>query len=110
MTLVQALEGWFDRDIAVVPRDLVFDPEQTDEQIDEENTEAMRASQSVAVRAAARHLGLKVSDVSVADFAPSSPARRLLEVDDVLTTVDGRRCATGRSCATSSAAASRVSP
>jgi PDZ domain-containing protein len=95
MTLVQALEGWFDRDIAVVPRDLVFDPEQTDEQIDEENTEAMRASQSVAVRAAARHLGLKVSDVSVADFAPSSPARRLLEVDDVLTTVDGRRVRDG---------------
>jgi PDZ domain-containing protein len=73
----------------------VFDPEQTDEQIDEENTEAMRASQSVAVRAAARHLGLKVSDVSVADFAPSSPARRLLEVDDVLTTVDGRRVRDG---------------
>jgi PDZ domain-containing protein len=89
ITLVEALEGWIDRDVAVVPRELVFDPEQTDEEIDEENTEAMRASQSAAVRAAARELGLKVSTVSVAELAPESPARGLLEEGDVLTSVDG---------------------
>ena len=89
VTLLQAVEGWIDRDVAVVPRDLVFDPEQTDEQIDEENTQAMRASQGAAVRAAARELGLQVSTVSVAELAPQSPARGLLEVGDVLTSVDG---------------------
>ena len=89
LTLLQALGGWFDRDVAVVPRDLVFDPQQSDEEIDEKNTAAMRESQNVAVRAAARHLGLKVADVSVAELAPSSAARGVLEVGDVLTSVDG---------------------
>ena len=89
LTLVQALEGWWDRDVAVVPRDLVFDPEQSDEEIDEENTAAMRESQNVAVRAAARHLGLQVAEVSVAELAPESPARGRLEVGDLLTSVDG---------------------
>jgi PDZ domain-containing protein len=89
ITLAEALEGWLDRDVAVVPRDLVFDPKQTDEEIDEENTEAMRESQSAAVRAAARELGLRVSTVSVAELTPQSPARGLLEVGDVLASVDG---------------------
>jgi len=89
ITLFQALEGWVDRDVAVVPRDLVFDPKQSDEQIERENTEAMRESQGAAVRAAARELGLQVSSVSVAELAPASPARGLLEVGDVLTSVDG---------------------
>jgi PDZ domain-containing protein len=89
MTLAEALEGWWDRDVAVVPRDLVFDPEQTDEEISEEDKEAMRASQSAAVRAAARQLGLQVSAVSVGELTPKSPARGLLEVGDLLTSVDG---------------------
>jgi PDZ domain-containing protein len=97
MTLVQALEGWFDRDVAVVPRDLVFDPQQTDEQIDAENSQAMRDSQSVAVRAAARQLGLRCRRCP----SPSShrvTGRGLLEVGDVLTSVDGTPCVTRPSC------------
>jgi PDZ domain-containing protein len=90
LTLVQALEGWFDRDVAVVPRDLVFDPSQSDQEIDEENTVAMRESQNVAVRAAARHLGIRVADVSVAELAPASAARGRLEAGDVLVSVDGK--------------------
>jgi PDZ domain-containing secreted protein len=41
LTLVQALEGWFDRDVRSCRANLVFDPSQSDEEIDEENTVAM---------------------------------------------------------------------
>ena len=39
LTLCEALQGWFDRDRAVVPREVVFPPGQTDEQVDAETAE-----------------------------------------------------------------------
>lgn len=91
LTLAQALRGWFARDLAVVPRDVVFPPGKTDEQVDQQNTAAMKESQSIAVRAAARQLGLPVARVAVAELAGDSPARDRLEVGDVLTAVDGTK-------------------
>jgi PDZ domain-containing protein len=89
LTLVQALEGWFDDELAVVPREVVFPPGKTDEEVDAENTAAMEASQSDAVLAAACELGLRVADVRVAEVADDAPARGVLEAGDVLRTVDG---------------------
>ena len=43
LTLVQALRGWYARDLAVVPREVVFPPGRTDAQVDAENTESMKA-------------------------------------------------------------------
>ena len=90
LTLVQALRGWFARDLAVVPREVVFPPGRTDEQVDQENKVAMQESQSDAVLAAARQLGFQVSTVSVQEVAAEAPARGLLEPGDVLRTVDGK--------------------
>ena len=89
LTLLEALRDWFDRDLAVVPRDVVYPPGKSDEQVNAENTAAMQASQNSAVTAAARELGLRVSAVSVAALADGSPAAGLLEVDDLLLSVDG---------------------
>jgi PDZ domain-containing protein len=89
LTLSQALRGWFDRDLAVVPREVVFPPGRTKEQVDQENAASMEMSQSTAVLAAARELGLRVSDVTVAELSPDSPAAGKLRVGDLLTTVDG---------------------
>ena len=89
LTLVQALRGWFARDLAVVPREVVFPPGRTDEQVDEANAAAMQESQSDAVLAAARQLGFPVATVVVQELAPDSPARGLLQAGDVLTAVDG---------------------
>ncbi|CAN5256577.1 PDZ domain-containing protein [soil metagenome] len=88
LTLAQALQGWFARDLAVVPREVVFPPGRTDEEVDEENAAAMQASQSDAVAAAARELGLE-SEIVVAELNDDSPAQGRLEVGDVLTAVDG---------------------
>ena len=89
LTLLSALRGWFDRDLAVVPRDVVYPPGKTDEQVNAENTESMTQSQNSAVTAAARQLGFPVAEVSVQDLAPGSPAEGGLEAGDVLTSVDG---------------------
>jgi PDZ domain-containing protein len=89
LTLSQALQGWFQRDLAVVPREVVFPPDRTPEQVDRENAEAMAASQSTAVLAAARHLGLRISEVSVDELAADSPSQGELRPGDVLLSVDG---------------------
>jgi PDZ domain-containing protein len=90
LTLAQALQGWFERDLAVVPREVVFPAGRTDEQVDQENAEAMRASQSDAVLAAARQLGMRVAEVRVQEIPEGSPAAGSLQVGDVLLTVDGK--------------------
>ncbi len=90
LTLAQALRGWFARDLAVVPREVVFPPNRTDEQVDQENAAAMKASQSDAVRAAARQLGFAVAEVRVQELGEDSPAAGRLRVGDRLTAVDGK--------------------
>jgi len=89
LTLLEALRGWFDRDLAVVPRDVVYPPGRSDEDVDAENAESMRRSQNSATTAAARHLGFTVTTVSVEGFSSGSPAEGRLQVGDVLTRVDG---------------------
>ena len=88
LTLAQALQGWFERDLAVVPREVVFPPGRTDEQVDAENAAAMEESQSAAVGAAAHELGLR-PEVLVQELAEKSPARGRLEPGDQLVSVDG---------------------
>ena len=90
LTLAQALRGWFARDLAVVPREVVFPPGRTDEQVDADNTQAMKESQSAAVLAAARQLGFRVSEVRVQEVNEDSPAEGRLQVGDLLTEVDGK--------------------
>ena len=88
LTLGEALQGWFRRDEAVVPRDLVFPPGQTDEQADAENALAMTASQDAATTAALAALDIPVA-VEVAAVADGAPAQGRLQPDDVLRSVDG---------------------
>jgi PDZ domain-containing protein len=89
LTLFGALRGWFARDLAVVPREVVYPPGRTDEQVEQLNTESMRESQDSATRAAARQLGLRIAEITVAEIAPGAPATGRLQVGDVLVSVDG---------------------
>lgn len=89
LTLGEALQGWFRRNEAVVPRDLVFPPSQTDEQVDAANTRAMTESQDAATTAALTALDIPVA-VEVAAVAPDSPAGGELRAGDVITSVEGQ--------------------
>ena len=90
LTLVQALQGWFERDLAVVPREVVYPPGKSDDEVQEENAAAMAASQSSAATAAARQLGFRVAVVRVQELGERSPAQGKLEPGDVLRSVDGK--------------------
>ena len=90
LTLVQAIGGWLDRERAVVPREVVFPPGQSDEEVDRQTAEQMERSQSSAVSAAARQLGFRTADVIVEGVAEGAPADGRLREGDVLRTADGR--------------------
>ncbi len=90
LSLGEALVDWFDRDEAVVPRDLVFPPGRSDEQVDADNDRAMSVSQDAATTAALRQLEIPVT-VEVGAVGENAPARGRLQPGDVLTAVDGTR-------------------
>ena len=89
LTMLEALRDWFDRDLAVVPRDAVYPPGKSDAEVNDENTKSMVRSQSSATTAAARQLGIDTVRVEVGAVADGSPADGRLEPGDVLLSVDG---------------------
>ena len=88
LSLGEALLGWVRRDEAIVPRDLVFPPGQTNAQVDAENTRQMVESQDAATTAALTQLHIPLT-VVVAGVTAGSPASGALRDGDVLTFVDG---------------------
>ena len=88
LSLGEALVGWLRRDEAVVPRELVFPPGQSDAQVDAQNAAEMSQSQDAATTAALGELGIAVS-VVVGEVQSGLPAAGALKAGDVLTSVDG---------------------
>jgi PDZ domain-containing protein len=86
--LVWAIKGWFSDDEAVVPRELIYPPNQSQQQVEQRNTEDFQVSQTSAETAALRKLGYP-TQVAVKELVPGGPATGLLKVGDVITTVDG---------------------
>ena len=90
LTLAQALRGWFQHDLAVVPRDVIYPPSQSEKQVQAEDQAAMRESQNSATTAALRELGVpgKVH-VLVDKVETGAPATGRLRSGDELVSVDG---------------------
>ncbi|WP_033340850.1 YlbL family protein [Catenuloplanes japonicus] len=86
--LVSAILGWFDGTEAVVPRELIYPPDESEEQVDQRNAEEFQASQNSAETAALRKLGLPVH-VTVEKVTDGGPSVGKLQVGDVITSVDG---------------------
>ncbi|MBN1172880.1 MAG: PDZ domain-containing protein [Micromonosporaceae bacterium] len=89
MTLLDALRGWWDGDTAVVPKELIYPPDKSEKEVDEENTREFEASQTSAETVALRELGYPV-EVTVAGLSEGFPATSILAVGDVILTVDGQ--------------------
>lgn len=87
-TLWQAIRGWLDPDDAVVPREVIYPPDETQKQIDQRNKQDFENSQNSAETAALRELGYPVL-VTVDDVAGGAPAEGHLVAGDVITSVDG---------------------
>jgi len=87
--LVTALRFWLDGDTAVVPRELVYPPDQSEKQVEQENEQAFKASQTSAETAALRELGFPVQ-VTVAELPKGSASTGKLAKGDVITKIDGK--------------------
>lgn len=93
LTLFSAIGLWAAPDRRVVPRDQVFPPEKSDEQVQADNTAQFAASEADAEVAALAELGLPTR-VVVGALVPDSPAAGSLEVGDEIVAVSGQAVAT----------------
>lgn len=92
LSLFEALVGWVSSDDAVIPRELVYPPDQTQQQTDQQNARDMRQSQDDATVAAMRVLGIKGTvQVAVGGISKEGPSEGRLQVGDVIRTVDGKK-------------------
>src|SRR4051794_22055307 len=89
-SLLQAMKDWWSQSVAIVPREIVYPPDKSDKEVEQQNEEEMVESQEHATTAALHELNIPVTTVvSVGALGDGSPAAGKLAVDDVLTSVDG---------------------
>ena len=63
LSLVQAVRGWFDDEVAVVPEESVYPPDRSEEETRQANREAFLTSEQAAETVALGHLGYPVKVV-----------------------------------------------
>ncbi|MFC4554237.1 PDZ domain-containing protein [Georgenia faecalis] len=84
-TVGDVLRGWLSPVRTVVPREAVYEPEQTEEEVAEESTAQMTSSQTNASVAALTELGYDVPAVlTVASVPEDSASAGIVEPDDVV--------------------------
>jgi PDZ domain-containing protein len=88
LTLLQALIGWWRDDEAVVPRELIYPPDQSETEVEKRNAEDFANSGSAAEAAALAELGYAMQ-ISVKAVTENTPAAGQLEPGDVIESVDG---------------------
>jgi PDZ domain-containing protein len=89
LSLVQAVRGWFDGEVSVVPEESVYPPDQTEQETQRQNREAFLTSEQAAQTAALGHLGYP-EKVVVQGLAGDSPSKGRLEEGDAIEAIDGR--------------------
>ncbi|MGY2129108.1 YlbL family protein [Blastococcus sp. SYSU DS0617] len=89
LSLVQAVRGWFDDEIAVVPEESVYPPDRTVEETREVNRRAFLTSEQAAESVALGRLGFP-RKVVVRTVPEGSPSESLLQEGDAIESVDGR--------------------
>ncbi len=83
-----ALRGWLQSDYAVVPIEVIYPPNLSRDQVDKQNANDFKASQTSAETAALRELGYPVR-VTVDEVLAGAPASGKLQAGDVIDSVDG---------------------
>jgi PDZ domain-containing protein len=90
VSLFSLVQGWLDGAATVVPVEDVLPPDQTPEEIDEQNQAAMISSQENATVSALEELGYQVpTTLRVGAAVPDTGAWGVVEEGDVLLAVDG---------------------
>jgi PDZ domain-containing protein len=92
-TIFEAIRGWLDPAIDVVPKRVIAPPGVDDKQFRQENLQAMDESKKKAIGVAFEALGvdaIRGAGAEVADIVAKTPAAAALQVGDVLVAVDGK--------------------
>ena len=89
LSLLGALGMWVSGRYALAPREVYYPPTKTEQQIEQENTEAFNDSQTSAETAALRHLGYPTKVVA-GQVVKGSPADAVLDAGDQILSVNGR--------------------
>jgi PDZ domain-containing protein len=91
-TLLEALVGWLDPNVDVLPEEEVRGDRTPDENR-RYNAQLMDTSKATAIAVALTQLGedveVRTTGTVVRDLAPDGPAAAVLELDDVIVAVDG---------------------
>lgn len=87
--LPQVLEAWWSADQIVLPRDVIYPPDQTVQQVQKQNSQEMLDSQSTAVVAGLGEAGISALWATVTKVIPSTPAEGVLQTGDQIVSVDG---------------------
>ncbi len=94
ISLWQALTGWVSGNDSVVPREVVYPPDKTTDQINQQNAEDFQQSENSATVAALRELGYPVI-VTVDQITEGGAAVGKLQSGDIITSVDGTPVTSG---------------
>lgn len=98
LSLAEILYAWFDGTRAVYPRDVVYEPQKTDQEERTEGSVQMVSSQDSAIAAALTELGFKLPIVTeVLAVTDGSPAEGKLRTRDQIVSVNGTKITDQRS-------------
>jgi Lon-like protease len=90
INLLEALSAWFDGTRAVYPRDVIYPPEQTADDVRRESSVQMVSSQDTAIAVALHELGFELPLLTeVLGVSKGSPADGRLQPRDYLLEVNG---------------------
>ena len=89
LSLVEAVQGWFDDEVSVVPEETVYPPGRSEQETRDANRQAFLTSEEAAEAAALAELGYPVK-VVVRGLADDSPAEGELREGDAIESVEGR--------------------
>jgi len=103
LSLVEAVKGWFDPEISVVPEEEVYPPDQSPDKTREANRQAFLTSEQSAEAAALGHLGYP-KKVVVEDVASGAAAQGKLQTGDAVVSLNGRPTPTSETLTTALAA------
>jgi PDZ domain-containing protein len=88
LTLVGAVQGWFDSEVTVVPREQVYPSDQSVQETQQQNRQAFLTSEQAARGAALAELGYP-DKVVVQDLSADSPSTGRLAAGDAIEAVNG---------------------
>ena len=92
LSLVAAMAAWFDGSRAVYPRDAIYEPDKTADDVETESSVAMVSSQDNAIAAALTELGYDVPvTTEILAVTKGSAAQGKLRVRDRVVSVNGQQ-------------------